>query len=156
MQKEGRREAAADENEVERAVVIDRRRHHEAHPSGEWKQMYDRCVVGRRMRSTAELAIGFRGDAPSRYGQACATLWLVTPSTLIKDHLAGGASRLAALLLPQILQVFSVVAPCHPGAALRDLVLVQRGRATSLDARPAAATRTTVSTLPDRGGGSGR
>src|ERR1700730_10816044 len=51
-------------------------------------------------------------------------------SSLIKDHLAGGASRLAALLLPQILPVFSVVAPCHPGAALRDLVLVQRGRAT--------------------------
>src|SRR4029453_12511797 len=52
------------------------------------------------------------------------------PSTLIKDHLAGGASRLAALLLRQILPVFSVVAPCHPGAALRDLVLLQRGRAT--------------------------
>ena len=52
-------------------------------------------------------------------------------STLIKDHLAGGASRLAALLLPQILPVFSVVAPCQPGAALRDLVLVQRGQATS-------------------------
>ena len=51
-------------------------------------------------------------------------------SSLIKDHLAGGASRLAALLLPQILPVFSVVAPCHPGAALRDLVLVQRGQAT--------------------------
>src|SRR5205823_14682575 len=53
------------------------------------------------------------------------------PSSLIKEHLAGGASRLAALLLPQILPVFSVVAPCHPGAALRDLVLVQRRRATS-------------------------
>src|ERR687898_54915 len=52
-------------------------------------------------------------------------------SPLIKDHLAGGASRLAALLLPQILPVFSVVAPCHPGAALRDLVLVQRRHATS-------------------------
>jgi len=51
-------------------------------------------------------------------------------STVIKDHLAGGASRLAALLLLQILPVFSVVAPCHPGAALRDLVLVQRIRAT--------------------------
>ena len=50
------------------------------------------------------------------------------PFTLIKDHLAGGASRLAALLLPQILPVFSVVAPCQPGAALRDLVLVQRER----------------------------
>src|SRR5436190_5179883 len=53
------------------------------------------------------------------------------PSTLIKDHLAGGASRLAALLLSQILPVFSVVAPCQAGAALRDLVLVHRGRATS-------------------------
>jgi hypothetical protein len=52
-------------------------------------------------------------------------------STLNKDHLAGGASRLASLLLPQILPVFSVVAPCDPGAALRDLVLVQRGQATS-------------------------
>ena len=50
----------------------------------------------------------------------------------MEDHLAGGASRLAALLLPQILLVFSVVAPGHPGAALRDLVLLQRGRATSL------------------------
>src|SRR5918995_68965 len=61
-------------------------------------------------------------------------------SPLIKDHLAGGASRLAALLLPQILPVFSVVAPCHPGAALRDLVLVQRRHATSAcPARHAAA-----------------
>ncbi|MFL6280386.1 MAG: hypothetical protein ACJ731_09760, partial [Vicinamibacterales bacterium] len=52
-------------------------------------------------------------------------------STLIKDHLAGGASRLTALRLPQILPVFSVDAPCHPGAALRDLVLVHRGQTTS-------------------------
>src|SRR5262249_33098210 len=51
-------------------------------------------------------------------------------SSLIKDHLAGGASRLAALLLPQILPVSSVVAPCQAGAALRDLILVQRGQAT--------------------------
>jgi len=52
-------------------------------------------------------------------------------SSLIKDHLAGGAARLAALLLAHILPVCSVVAPCHPGAALRDLVLVQRGQTTS-------------------------
>src|SRR4029453_18574540 len=51
--------------------------------------------------------------------------------SLINAPLAGGASRLAAFLLPQILPVFSVVAPCQPGAALRDLVLVQRGQATS-------------------------
>ena len=50
---------------------------------------------------------------------------------LIKDRLPGGASRLAALLLPQILPVFSVVAPCHPGAALRNPVLAQRRQATS-------------------------
>src|SRR2546423_14498654 len=52
-------------------------------------------------------------------------------SSLKKDHLAGEASRLAALLLRHILPVFSVVAPCHPGAALRDLVLLQRGPTTS-------------------------
>jgi hypothetical protein len=51
-------------------------------------------------------------------------------STLINDHLAGGASRLAALLLPHMFPTCSVVAPCDPGAALRDLVLVQRGPAT--------------------------
>src|SRR5438477_3098389 len=62
-------------------------------------------------------------------------------STLIKDHLAGGASRLAALLLPQILPVFSVVAPCHPGAALRDLVLVQRGQATSIPTKDTKGTK---------------
>src|SRR5438132_12778845 len=55
-------------------------------------------------------------------------------SRLIKDHLAGGASRLAALLLPHIPPVCSVVAPCHPGAALRDLVLVHRGPATRRNA----------------------
>src|SRR5260370_42437736 len=32
-------------------------------------------------------------------------------------HSTGAASRLAALLLPQILPVFSVVAPCQPGAS---------------------------------------
>jgi len=52
-------------------------------------------------------------------------------STLIKDRLSGGASRLAALLLPQILPVSSVVAPCDPGAPRRQPVLVQRGQATS-------------------------
>ena len=32
-------------------------------------------------------------------------------------HSTGAASRLTALLLPQIHSVFSVVAPCHPGAS---------------------------------------
>jgi hypothetical protein len=34
------------------------------------------------------------------------------------------------LLLPQILPVCSVVLPCQPGAALRDLALPQRRQAT--------------------------
>src|SRR3954453_16637123 len=83
------------------------------------------------------------------------------PSTLIKDHLAGGASRLAALLLPQILPVFSVVAPCHPGAALWNLVLVQPIQATSPPApRPTArrSPRTSCGSCrsaPDAAGASG-
>src|SRR5215203_3838182 len=52
------------------------------------------------------------------------------PSSLKQYCLPGGASRVAALLLPQIRPVFSVVAPCHPGAALRNPVLLQRRRAT--------------------------
>jgi len=42
------------------------------------------------------------------------------PSQKFVTELPGGASRLAALLLHQILPVFSVVAPCQPGATLRD------------------------------------
>jgi hypothetical protein len=43
------------------------------------------------------------------------------PSAKYLDNLPGGASRLAALLLPQILRVFSVVAPCQ-GSATRQRV----------------------------------
>src|ERR1700674_2782891 len=35
----------------------------------------------------------------------------------VRLHSAGAASRLAALLLPQIFPIFSVVAPCQPGAS---------------------------------------
>src|SRR6202163_4408461 len=35
----------------------------------------------------------------------------------VQLHSAGAASRLAALLLAQILPVFSLVAPCQPGAS---------------------------------------
>jgi hypothetical protein len=104
-------------------------------------------------------------------------------SPLIKDHLAGGASRLAALLLPQILPVFTppctfrtvgarrvVVAPfmpgpprrvlCaagwRPGAALRDLVLVQRRHATSgkvtADGAPAPTARVPPSKFARKAG----
>jgi hypothetical protein len=64
--------------------------------------------------------------------------------TLIEDHVAGGASRLAALLLAHRLPASSVVAPCHPGAALRDLVLVQRRQATR---RYAIACALTIAAL---------
>ena len=39
------------------------------------------------------------------------------PVVQVQLHSAGAASRLAALLLAQILPVFSLVAPCHPGAS---------------------------------------
>ena len=39
------------------------------------------------------------------------------PAVKVRLHSAGAASRLAALLLAQILPVFSLVAPCHPGAS---------------------------------------
>src|SRR4029450_13123409 len=77
-------------------------------------------------------------------------------STLIKDHLAGGASRLAALLLSQILPVFSVVAPCQPGAALRDLVLVPRGQTTSAAAAVRPVARPPSHQLPRSGAPSDR
>jgi hypothetical protein len=35
----------------------------------------------------------------------------------MRRHSAGDASRLAALLLPHILPIFSVVAPCQAGAS---------------------------------------
>jgi hypothetical protein len=45
----------------------------------------------------------------------------------VPRHSTSDASRLAALLLPQILPVFSVVAPCQSGASL---VSVPRGTFT--------------------------
>ena len=51
-------------------------------------------------------------------------------SASLVQRLSGGASRLAALLLPQILPVSSVVAPCQPGAALRNPLHNPRGQAT--------------------------
>jgi hypothetical protein len=50
-------------------------------------------------------------------------------------ELPGGASRLAALLLPHIFPICSVVAPCQPGAALRDFgngLLIRDTRITTI------------------------
>jgi hypothetical protein len=58
------------------------------------------------------------------------------------------------LLLPQILPVFSVVAPSQPGAALRDLVLVPRGRATRERLRTLIGL-STLFALATMGGGAG-
>ena len=50
----------------------------------------------------------------------CCAVSRTQPSCRVSEvrwHSAGDASRLAALLLPQIFPIFSVVAPCHPGAS---------------------------------------
>src|SRR5437868_8497307 len=47
----------------------------------------------------------------------------------------GGASRLAALLVAYIFPICSLLAPCQPGAALRQIVTVLRIRDTSAMAR---------------------
>ncbi len=57
-------------------------------------------------------------------------------SPLNQYRLPGGASRLAALLLAQIFPIFSLVAPCQPGAALRQSVLIQRRQATRTHRTP--------------------
>src|SRR5438093_7507116 len=122
--------------------------HYAAGPSGS-----TRATSPRQLPTDHDYAVPtreYQSDQPSRFGAstvpraACVermrcvdqranltgSFHISGLSTLIKDQLAGGASRLAALLLPQILPVFTVVAPCHPGAALRDLALVQHGQAT--------------------------
>src|SRR5687767_13011928 len=50
------------------------------------------------------------------------------PVVQVPLHSTGAASRLAALLLPQIHPVFSVVAPCQPGASP---VSMRRGTCTT-------------------------
>src|SRR4029453_17858004 len=39
------------------------------------------------------------------------------PESEIRWHSVGAASRLAALLIAQIFPIFSLFAPCHPGAS---------------------------------------
>ena len=51
-------------------------------------------------------------------------------STLKHYRLPGGASRLAALLIAHLCPISSLFAPCDPGAARRQPVLLQRGQAT--------------------------
>src|SRR5712691_12493946 len=50
--------------------------------------------------------------APKRFGR-------MQPAVKIRLHSAGPASRLAALLLPHIFPICSVVAPCQPGPPAR-------------------------------------
>ena len=61
-------------------------------------------------------------------GETRSTLQTTTPardasglSPLKQDSLPGGASRLAALLIAHLCPISSLFAPCHAGAALRDL-----------------------------------
>ena len=52
-------------------------------------------------------------------------------STVKQNHLPNGASRLAALLHAEMYPTLSLLAPRDSGAALRQLVLLHRGRAIS-------------------------
>ena len=52
------------------------------------------------------------------------------PNPKFVTKFPGGASRLAALLLPHIGLICSVVAPCDPGAALRDFANASRFQGT--------------------------
>ena len=74
-------------------------------------------------------------------------------STLKHYRLPGGASRLAALLITHLCPISSLFAPCDPGAALRQPVLLQRGQATSrlTSAQPPATPRTSSPELPKGG-----
>ena len=65
-----------------------------------------------------------RGETPAAFGRRC-----IPPPPQRGCRVGGPGSGCVAP--PSHTPVCSVVAPCHPGAALRDLVLVQRGRATS-------------------------
>ena len=75
------------------------------------------------MRSIAHAALSVAGTGSSAQRHSVETFPGPAASGLsasFVQRLSGGASRLAALLLPQILPVSSVVAPCQPGAALRN------------------------------------
>src|SRR5262245_2093337 len=66
-------------------------------------------------------------------GCGCAARTASVTNQKYVTQFPGGASRLAALLLPQILPVFLVVAPYQPGAALRDLCNVFLIRDTRIE-----------------------
>ena len=57
-------------------------------------------------------------------------------STLKHYRLPGGASRLAALLIAHLCPTRSLFAPCGPGAALRQRVVLQRGQAARVKRWP--------------------
>src|SRR2546425_8078210 len=66
------------------------------------------------MRPRPSTTISFHGCSPKRRRSA----WVTSvPSQWFATQFPGEASRLAALLLAQILPVSSLVAPCDPGAA---------------------------------------
>ena len=97
-------------------------------------------MIALNLRGAALSALGFCSGVRRRKPRVSSP-WLATlfpgGASLLHPNAAAalGTPGLAALLLPQILPVFSVVAPCHPGAALRDLCHDPRGRDTSLTPR---------------------
>ena len=72
----------------------------------------DRYVLGLVDQATAPLIVALNKAKPARIG---------APSVLDQkfvNYFPGAASRLAALFLGHICPLFSLVAPCQPGAAL--------------------------------------
>ena len=67
------------------------------------------------------VALGYDVDVPWKDLPKKDRDWILfteeQPVVEVRLHSAGDASRLTALLLPQIFPIFSVVAPCQPGAS---------------------------------------
>src|SRR5439155_13573083 len=77
----------------------------------------------------------FAGMSVSRVRSSLPTCRAGHPTSTPTRLPRWGPRALAALLLPQIFPIFSVVAPCQSGAALRHLGKLLRTRNTSLGIR---------------------
>src|SRR5439155_22205434 len=74
-------------------------------------------------------------------------------SSSFVQRLSRGASRLAALLLRQILPVSSVVPPCHPGAAREIRCTTDEDRPLEIERRADGRARADRCCLGRRAGG---
>ena len=84
--------------------------------------------MGRLFKIEGEVDGGRRARRAQAASRSPASHWW--PVHADQGLPSGGASRLAALLVARIFPICSLLAPCQPGAALRNPVLVQREQAT--------------------------